>query len=86
MQRTLRSVVLALVLLVLAAGAVQARPLAVHSAPAGFLEGIWQWVLAHVPSWAKSGGMMDPNGIPQSALAPPSTSDSGGAMDPNGKQ
>src|SRR5947199_5582866 len=55
MQRTIRSVVLAMGLLVLAAGAVQARPLAIRSAPVGFLDGVWQWVLAHVPSWAKSG-------------------------------
>lgn len=86
MQRTIRSVVLALVLLVLAAGAVQARPLAVRSAPAGFLEGIWQWLTSYVPGWAKSGGAMDPDGARPSPLTPPSTSDSGGMMDPNGKQ
>ena len=86
MQRTIRSVVLALALLVLAAGAVQARPLAVRSAPAGFFEALWQWVISYAPSWAKEGGTMDPNGPPPSSLTPPPTSDSGGMMDPDGKQ
>lgn len=86
MQRTIRSVGLALALLVLAAGAVQARPLAVHSAPAGFLDGIWQWVLAHVPDWAKEGGTMDPNGAPQSVPAPLPTSDAGSDLDPDGRK
>jgi len=84
MQRTIRSVVLALGLLVLAAGAVQARPLAVRSAPAGFFEALWQWVISYVPSWAKSGSSMDPDGTRPNVLTPPSTSDAGGDMDPNG--
>ena len=86
MQRTIRSVVLALALLVLAAGAVQARPLAVRSAPAGFFEALWQWLAPYVPTWAKEGSSMDPNGTHPSFLAPPPTTDSGGAMDPDGKQ
>ncbi|HET9209755.1 MAG TPA: hypothetical protein VFR03_05125 [Thermoanaerobaculia bacterium] len=83
MQRTIRSFVLALVLLVLAAGAVHARPLAVRSAPAGFFDGIWQWVLVHIPSWTKEGGMIDPNGA-RPNLAPLPTTDAGSEMDPNG--
>jgi hypothetical protein len=86
MQRTIRSVGLALVLLVLAAGAVQARPLAVRSAPAGFLDGIWQWVLTHVPGWAKEGGTMDPNGAHPTLLTPLPTTDEGSDMDPNGRK
>jgi hypothetical protein len=97
MQRTIRSFGLALVLLVLAAGAVHARPLAVRSAPAGFLEVLWQWVAPFVPAWAKAGSDMDPNGFilksgssmdPDGALpnllAPLPTTDAGGDMDPNG--
>lgn len=85
MQRTIRSFALALVLLVLAAGAVHARPLAVRAAPVGFLEVLWQWLVPYVPAWAKEGGTMDPNGT-RPNLAPLSTTDSGGAMDPDGKQ
>jgi len=84
MQRTIRSFVLALVLLVLAAGAVHARPLAVRSAPAGFLEMLWQWVAPFVPAWAKSGSSMDPDGAHPNLLAPLPTTDAGGEMDPNG--
>jgi hypothetical protein len=97
MQRTIRSFVLALVLLVLAAGAVQARPLAVRSAPAGFLEVLWQWVAPFVPAWAKEGSSMDPNGFilksgssmdPDGShptlLAPLPTTNAGSDMDPDG--
>jgi hypothetical protein len=86
MQRTIRSFVLALVLLVLAAGAVHARPLAVRSAPAGFLEVLWQWVAPFVPAWAKEGSSMDPDGTRPNVLAPLPTTDAGGEMDPNGRQ
>ena len=86
MQRTIRSFVLALVLLVLAAGAVHARPLAVRSAPAGFLEVLWQWVITHVPSWAKEGSSMDPNGTRPTLLTPLPTTDAGSDMDPNGRK
>jgi hypothetical protein len=86
MQRTIRSLVLALVLLVPAAGAVQARPLAVRSAPAGFLEVLWQWLAPYVPAWAKEGGTMDPDGTRPNVLAPLPTADAGSDMDPNGRQ
>jgi hypothetical protein len=86
MQRMIRSVVLALALLVLAAGAVQARPLAVRSAPAGFFEMLWQWVAPYVPTWAKEGSSMDPNGTRPTLLAPLPTSDEGSDMDPNGRK
>ncbi len=85
MQRMIRSVVLALVLMVLAAGAVQGRPLAVRSAPS-FFEVLWQWLAPYVPGWAKSGGMMDPDSAHPSSLAPLPTPDSGGAMDPDGRK
>ena len=86
MQRTIRSLVLALVLLVLAAGAVQARPLAVRPAPVGFFDGICQWVLAHVPGWAKAGSDMDPNGARPTLLTPLPTTDAGSDMDPDGRK
>ncbi len=86
MQRTIRSLVLALVLLIPAAGAVQARPLAVRSAPVGFFEGIWRWVSTHIPGWVKEGGTMDPNGAPHNPLASLPTTDEGSDMDPNGRQ
>jgi hypothetical protein len=84
MQRTIRSFVLALVLLVLAAGAVHARPLAVRSAPAGFLEVLWQWVAPFVPAWAKEGSSMDPDGTRPNVLAPLPATDAGVEIDPNG--
>jgi hypothetical protein len=80
MLRAMRSTALALTLLVLASGAVHARPLAARAAPAGFLDALWQWVTSYVPGWAKSDGAMDPDG----ARPHLTTSDSGGTMDPNG--
>jgi hypothetical protein len=97
MQRTIRSVALALALPVLAAGAVHARPLAVHPASAGFLDALWQWVASSLPHWSKAGGEMDPNGYstkeggdmdPDGArhnlFTPRPTSKAGSDMDPNG--
>ena len=97
MQRTIRSVALALALPVLAAGAVHARPLAVHPAPAGFLDALWQWVASSLPHWSKAGSDMDPNGVPLKAggdmdpdgahhnlFTPLPTPNAGGDMDPNG--
>jgi len=86
MQRTIRSLVLALVLLVPAAGAVHARPLAVRSAPVSFLDELWRWVTAHVPGWVKEGGTMDPNGAPHNPLTPLPTGDVRNGIDPNGGQ
>jgi hypothetical protein len=89
MQPTIRSVALALVLLILASGAVHARPLAVHPAPVGFLEALWQWAAPYLTylaplSTSDSGGMMDPNGDRHNLLAPLPTSDAGSEMDPDG--
>jgi hypothetical protein len=97
MHRTIRSVALALALPVLAAGAVHARPLAVHPAPAGFLDALWQWVASSLPQWNKAGGDMDPNGVPLKAgsdmdpdgarhnlFTPLPKPNAGGEMDPDG--
>jgi len=46
----------------LTAGALQARPLAIHPmAPAGLRE-LWHWVISGPEVWTKEGGAMDPNG------------------------
>jgi hypothetical protein len=74
-HRNVRSVALALALLVLMSGAVQARPLAAHPAPVSYLQTVWQWVLSYAPAWAKAGSEMDPNGY---------TAKAGGEMDPDG--
>ncbi len=74
-HRNVRSVALALALLVLMSGAVQARPLATGPAPVSYLQAVWQWVLSYAPAWAKAGSDMDPNGY---------TAKAGGEMDPNG--
>jgi hypothetical protein len=98
MQRTIRSVALALALPVLTAGAVHARPLTVHPAPAGFLDALWQWVASSLPHWSKAGGEMDPdgytakdggveidpNGAHHNLFTPLPTSNAGSEMDPNG--
>lgn len=97
MHRAIRSLAFALALLVLASGAVHARPLAARPSPTGSLGALWQWAASHLPAWTKegstmdpngyttkSGGTMDPNGAPHSLPAPLPTSDSGGAMDPDG--
>jgi hypothetical protein len=97
MPRTIRSVALALALSVLAAGAVHARPLTAHPAPAGFLEALWQWVAPSLPHWSKEGsdmdpdgyttkegGTMDPDGARHNLFTPRPTSDAGSDMDPDG--
>ncbi|HEY0514073.1 MAG TPA: hypothetical protein VGH73_19350, partial [Thermoanaerobaculia bacterium] len=84
MHRAIRSLALALALLVLASGAVHARPVAVHPSPTGFLDALWQWAASCFPAWTKEGGMMDPNGAPRSPATSSATSDEGGTMDPNG--
>src|SRR4051812_44837284 len=97
MLRAMRSIALALTLLVLAAGAVHARPLAARPAPAGVLDALWQWVAPYVPGCAKSGSSMDPdgyttksgssmdpNGAPNHLLTQLPTTDAGGEMDPDG--
>lgn len=84
MPRTIRSVALALALPVLAAGAVHARPLTVHTAPAGFLEALWQWVASSLPHWSKAGSDMDPDGAPRSGAKVSIAKDGGIEIDPNG--
>ncbi len=96
MRRAIRSLALALILPVLTAGAVHARPLAAHPSPAGVLDTLWHWVSSHLPTTreggtmdphgltAKSGSTMDPDGSRHTLPAPPPTSDAGGVMDPDG--
>jgi hypothetical protein len=97
MHRAIRSLAFALALLVLASGAVHARPLAARPSPTGFVGALWQWVASYLPAWTKEGSTMDPNGYTtkeggtmdpdgnrHNLLAPPPTTDAGGMMDPDG--
>jgi hypothetical protein len=84
MYRAIRSLAFALALLVLASGAVHARPLAARPSPTGSLAALWQWMASHLPAWVKAGGTMDPDGNRHNLLSPLPTTDSGGAMDPDG--
>ena len=80
---SIRSLALALALLIPAAGTVHARPLAVHPSPAGTLDTFWRWVSSHIP-WNKEGGTMDPDGSRHTLPTPPITTNAGGTMDPDG--
>lgn len=94
-MRKIRPVVLALLLLILAAGAVQARTWSVSWEPEGFLENVWLRFAARVAAfWEKEGSMMDsdgakagpgmdPNGKPSEAATPPA-GEAGSMMDPDG--
>ena len=46
----------------LTAGALQARPLTVHTGPLTGLQELWHWVTSGPEMWTKEGGAMDPNG------------------------
>ncbi len=94
-MRKMRPAVLALLLLVLAAGSVQARTWSVSWEPAGFLEDAWLRFAARVaafrekeggmmdPDGEKEGSMMDPDGKPSETVTPP-RGEAGGMMDPDG--
>ena len=84
MPRLIRSFAAALVLLVLAAGAAQARTFAVRPASAGFFDSIWEWVSSYLPAWNKAGGTMDPDGLKEGGTMDPNGLKAGGMMDPNG--
>ena len=84
MPRLIRSFAAALVLLVLAAGAAQARSFAVRPAPAGFFDSIWEWVSSYLPVWNKEGGTMDPDGLKAGGDMDPNGLKAGGTMDPDG--
>jgi hypothetical protein len=84
MHRAIRSLAFALALLVLASGAVHARPLAARPSPTGSLGAIWQWVASYLPAWTKEGSTMDPNGNRHNLLPPLPTTDAGSTMDPDG--
>jgi len=66
MFRKLLFVVAPAFLLLLTAGAVQARPLAAHTGAMTGLQELWHWVASLGPeSLMKEGGAMDPNGQKQ---------------------
>jgi hypothetical protein len=97
MHRAIRSLAFALALMVLASGAVHARPLAARPSPTGVLDTLWRWAASHLPAWSKEEGMMDPDGYTtkeggtmdpdgnrHNLLPPHPTTDAGGTMDPDG--
>ncbi len=84
MHRAIRSLAFALALLVLASGAVHARPLAARPSPTSSIGALWQWVASHLPAWTKAGSTMDPDGNRHNLLPPLPTTDAGGMMDPDG--
>ena len=85
MHRGSRSLVLALVLLLLASAAVQARPLR-SLPPDGWLGDFWTWVSSVLGSWSKEGGMMDPNGRKEGSSMDPNGRKAGVEIDPDGLQ
>ena len=68
----------------LTAGALQARPLAIHPmAPAGLRE-LWHWVTSGPEVLTKEGGAMDPNGSTNKFHGPnPGRSPHGTVMRPD---
>ena len=63
MDRRLRSVAVPALLILLTAGATQARPLHVQAPPASLWTQIWQeWSATWSGGWIKEGPGMDPNG------------------------
>jgi hypothetical protein len=63
MYRRLHFVAVPALLILLTAGAVQARPLHVQAPPASLWTQIWQWTgYGLMPVGIKAGGEMDPNG------------------------
>lgn len=85
MHRGMRSLVLALALLLLASAAVQAHPLRARPS-AGLLDDLWTWVSSVLGSWNKEGGTMDPDGLEEGSTMDPNGRKEGGTMDPNGLQ
>ena len=85
MHRGIRSLVLALVLLLLASATVQALPLRARP-PAGPLDHLWTWVSSVLGSWSKEGGMMDPDGLEAGSTMDPNGQKAGVEIDPNGLQ
>ena len=84
MPRTIRSFAVALVLLVLTAGAAQAGPFAAGSLHAVFFDSLWEWVASRLPVWNKAGSDMDPNGLKEGGMMDPDGLKEGGTMDPDG--
>jgi hypothetical protein len=95
MSRTIRSMVLALTLLVLCSSATYALPSAGRLNPEGLFANLWHramaW-LAPVPAEhgsvrEKAGSQMDPNGNPVTCnTLEENPGDAGSQMDPNGNK
>ncbi|HEV7509914.1 MAG TPA: hypothetical protein VGS07_33890 [Thermoanaerobaculia bacterium] len=90
MSRKIRCLAAALALVLLSAGAAQARSIQSPSGSPGFLDALWQWLAGrYAPGlsaiWEKEGSSMDPDGRTLHLSGPPPTTDEGGSMDPNGR-
>lgn len=88
MSRNVRSIALALLLVLVSASAVQALPL-VEAPRSGLIDRVLSWIGTLLspgltPTWEREGSQMDPNGEPQDDTLPPPASDEGSSMDPNG--
>jgi len=92
MSRNVRSLTLALLLVLVSASAAQALPLKGAAPGSGLVDRVWSWIETLVspavsdlaPIWEEEGSDMDPNGVPQSNTWLEPTSDEGSSMDPNG--
>lgn len=99
MSRKVLSIVLALAVLAVPAGALHARSLGVRPSPESFLDVLSRWLAGNAPGlaalWDKEGPDMDPDGLKEGSdmdpngrtaprPAPPAMVDAGSEMDPNG--
>jgi len=88
MSRNVRSIALAVLLVLVSASAAQAMPLGedpgsrLFSRMLSWIETLLSPNLTSV--WEKAGSQMDPNGPPQNNNSSAPTSEEGSQMDPNG--
>lgn len=87
MFRNVRALALALLLALVSASAVHARPLDTSSPEMNVVDRFLNWIGTLMPVVAftgEEGSQMDPNGRPQDNNPSAPTSDAGSSMDPNG--
>lgn len=92
MSRNVRSIAIALLLVLISASAAQALPPGGAAPGSGLVDRVLSWIETLLspgtpdlaPIWEKAGSDMDPNGVPQSNTWPAPTTDEGSQMDPNG--
>lgn len=93
MSRLIRSIALALALLVLCSSTLYAFPLSERLTREGFLAALWNQVVAWFAPSApvsvqeKAGSQMDPNGLPVDPTGPQGLEyEVDGSVDPNGNR